>query len=379
MYRPLRSWFRGIVTESSAGPGCRSTSSRPDVSVKTSMPSSERDEAERLEPARVDRRREPELDRQRVALEEDVRRLALVVDEPDPVEEHLLARLLRHAVAELRVGEVGETRPSRDRVAGEIVGDDLRRVAQLAHASLVEPEAAVGERRDRRHVVADEQHRPPCARDLAHLAEALALERRVADREHLVDDQDLRLQVRGDGEREAQLHAARVALDGRVDEPLDLGELDDLVELALDLPPLHAEDRAVEEDVLAARQLGMEARADLEQRADAAPHARLAGVGSVMRERIFRSVVLPAPLRPMIPTTSPRGTSKLTSAERGELFPVRASSAPRQVQRRARAANDRVAQAAVEDVALAQPVGLAQVTDGERQVRRCLQRRAPAA
>src|SRR5215204_524247 len=35
-------------------------------------------------------------------------------------------------------------------------------------------------------------------------------------------------------------------------------------------------------------------------------------VGSVMRERIFSSVVLPAPLRPMIPSTSPRGTSKLT-------------------------------------------------------------------
>ena len=32
-----------------------------------------------------------------------------------------------------------------------------------------------------------------------------------------------------------------------------------------------------------------------------------------MRERIFSSVDLPAPLRPMMPTTSPRLTSKLTS------------------------------------------------------------------
>ena len=76
--------------------------------------------------------------------------------------------------------------------------------------------------------------------------------------------------MRGDGEGEPQLHAARVALDRRVDEPLDLGELDDLVELALDLAPPHAEDRAVEEDVLAAGQVGVEAGADLEQRADAA-------------------------------------------------------------------------------------------------------------
>ena len=134
-------------------------------------------------------------------------------------------------------GRRGRRTPAAPTTASpdEVVGDDPRRVAELAHAPLVEPEAAVGERRDRGHVVADEQHRAPRARDLAHLAEALALERRVADREHLVDDQDLRLEVRGDGEREPQLHAARVALDGRVDEPLDLGELDDLVELALDL------------------------------------------------------------------------------------------------------------------------------------------------
>ncbi len=36
-------------------------------------------------------------------------------------------------------------------------------------------------------------------------------------------------------------------------------------------------------------------------------------VGSVMRERILSSVLLPAPLRPMMPTTSPASTSKLTS------------------------------------------------------------------
>ena len=72
------------------------------------------------------------------------------------------------------------------------------------------------------------------------------------------------------GEGEPHLHAARVVLDGGVDEPLDLGEGDDLVELAGDLAPLHAEDGAVQKDVLAAAQLGMEARADFEKRADQA-------------------------------------------------------------------------------------------------------------
>jgi len=44
-----------------------------------------------------------------------------------------------------------------------------------------------------------------------------------------------------------------------------LGERDDGVELSLDFRPQHAEDRAVQEDVFAPGQLGMKARADLQQ------------------------------------------------------------------------------------------------------------------
>ena len=54
---------------------------------------------------------------------------------------------------------------------------------------------------------------------------------------------------------------------------------------------------------------------DLEQRSDAPVDlARGRAVGSVMRDRIFSSVLLPAPLRPMMPTTSPRAISNDTSS-----------------------------------------------------------------
>ena len=109
----------------------------------------------------------------------------------------------------------------------------------------------------------------PDAAEVLHPPEAALLELGVADREHLVDEQDLRLEMRGDREREAHVHSARVALHRRVDEPSDAGELDDLVELARDLAPPHPEDRAVQEDVLAPGQLRVEAGADLEQAADA--------------------------------------------------------------------------------------------------------------
>src|SRR5207302_4464402 len=54
------------------------------------------------------------------------------------------------------------------------------------------------------------------------------------------------------------------------DELLDAGELDDLVELGGDLLAGHAEDRAVEVDVLTAGEVGVETGADLDQRAEAA-------------------------------------------------------------------------------------------------------------
>src|SRR5581483_1229405 len=103
-----------------------------------------------------------------------------------------------------------------------------------------EQDRAVAEPRQHLHLVRDEEDGPAVARELLHAAEAAALELGVTDGEHLVDEQDLRLEVRSDGEGEPYVHAARVALHGRVDELLDPGELDDVRELAVDLPAGHA-------------------------------------------------------------------------------------------------------------------------------------------
>ena len=155
-----------------------------------------------------------------------------------------------------------------------------------------------------RKVVTDEDYGAPAVRYILHLAEALALEGKIAYGKHFIHNEDLGLQVRGDGEREPHVHATRVALDGRVEKTADLAEIDDLVELAPDLGTRHAEDRTVELDVLAAGELGVETRADLEQAATRPRISTLPSVGSVMCERTFSRVVLPEPLRPMIPSAS---------------------------------------------------------------------------
>ena len=131
---------------------------------------------------------------------------------------------------------------------------------------------------DSLEVVADEDHGAAFPRHVVHLAETLPLERGVADGEHLVDQQDLRLEVRRDGEGEAQVHAARVVLHRRVDERLDFGERDDLVELARGsrarFIPRMAPFRKTFSRPVSSR---MKAGADLEQRADAPAQLHRAG------------------------------------------------------------------------------------------------------
>ena len=70
----------------------------------------------------------------------------------------------------------------------------------------------------------------PRRRELGELVEALVREALVADGEHLVDEQHVGIDVDRDGEPEPHVHAGRVRLHRRVDEVLELGELDDLVE-----------------------------------------------------------------------------------------------------------------------------------------------------
>ena len=154
----------------------------------------------------------------------------------------------------------------------------------------------------------------PELRELLHPPEAALLELGVADGEHLVHEQDLRLEVGGDREREPHVHPARVPLDRRVDERRHAGEVDDVGQLARDLAASHAEDRRRSGRCSRGRSApgGSRCRPRAGCRRGRGSSAWPA-VGVVIRVRSFSSVDLPAPLRPMTPSTSPCSTSKLTS------------------------------------------------------------------
>ena len=153
--------------------------------------------------------------------------------------------------------------------------DDPRGDAGGDRAPSFQQDRPGAEALDRVHVVAHEEHRPAVsARDVLHTPQALLLELRVADRQHLVHDQHLGLEMRRHRKREPHLHAARVAFDGSIEKLADVGESHDLIELLLDLRPPHAEDGTAHVHVFAAGELGMESGARLEERADSTldPH-----------------------------------------------------------------------------------------------------------
>ena len=94
---------------------------------------------------------------------------------------------------------------------------------------------------------------PPAALEVADPAEALLLERLVADGEHLVEQQHVGLHVHRDREAEPHVHPGGVGPHRHVGEGLELGEGDDLVQVLVDVLALEAVDRGVQVDVLPPR------------------------------------------------------------------------------------------------------------------------------
>ena len=164
---------------------------------------------------------------------------------------------------------------------GEVGGDDLVGGADHLDAPVIEPHDLIAHLGGQGQRVGHQRDRRPPVPQLAHEVEALALELLVADGDDLIDDEDRGLDGDRRGEAEAHGHARGVDLDRLIDEVADVREFDDPVERLVDLPPRPAEDRAVEVDILPARELAVEARPHLQQRIDLARDRDLALRGPV--------------------------------------------------------------------------------------------------
>ncbi len=103
--------------------------------------------------------------------------------------------------------------------------------------------------------------------------EALLLERGVTDSEHFVDQQDVRFGVNCNRKRQPHLHATAVGSHWSVDGVMKFCKVQNSFEPISDLCSREAPNHSTDEYVLPPCQVGMKARCELEQTADAPANA----------------------------------------------------------------------------------------------------------
>src|SRR4029077_18815438 len=116
------------------------------------------------------------------------------------------------AVANAHIGVARRSRLPAE-VDLQIAIGNLVRIADVHRRASLEQERAVAEAVERAHVVCDENDRAPLVAHAIEDVEALLLERRVAYREHLIDEQDVGVNLYRDGKGEPDMHARRVVLE----------------------------------------------------------------------------------------------------------------------------------------------------------------------
>ena len=116
----------------------------------------------------------------------------------------------------------------------------------------------------------DDQHGFAGPAKGVNLAEAFLLEVVIADGQDFIDQEDVGIDLDSHGKPKAHVHAGGIVFDGLVDEIPETGKIDDGLEALAHLPTAQAHDRAGQEDVFAACEVGMKAGPELQQGRDGA-------------------------------------------------------------------------------------------------------------
>ena len=133
---------------------------------------------------------------------------------------------------------------------------------------VVQDQGLVADVADALDVVSDIDYGPALFLKLPDLADALMLEVGVPHRQDFIHQQDIRIEVDGDREGQADVHAVGVSMNRLVDELPDLGELEDGSQARLHLGAGHSQDITVEEDVFPPGEVGVEARSQFQDSGD---------------------------------------------------------------------------------------------------------------
>src|SRR5579862_8109861 len=175
-----------------------------------------------------------------------------------------------------RVGEIGNMCLGgwlRRRELAYVVLDRVSCAALKNNLSAFQNDALLAKAKNGGDVVRDEQDGTAALAELTHFAETFLLKGHVADRERFIHHEYFGVEMRRDRETQPDVHAARIVLDGCVEETLELRESDDLIEFAANFGSRHTEHHAVHVDILAAGKLGVKAGSDFQKTGNAAIQA----------------------------------------------------------------------------------------------------------
>jgi hypothetical protein len=140
------------------------------------------------------------------------------------------------------------------------------------HGPTIDPDGSVTHHLHRRDVMRDEQNCRSIGGQLQHPLARLQREVGVAGTEDLIDDEHLRPHSRGGRKGEPRIHSSRIGLDGPIDELVEFGKVEDVVERP---PRIATSDTLIRKrcvDVLTAGELGVKTRTEFEQSLHVAAH-----------------------------------------------------------------------------------------------------------
>src|SRR5258708_3013426 len=110
----------------------------------------------------------------------------------------------------------------------------------------------------------DAKNGPALVPNLEHLVDTLSLELLVANGQDLIDNQNLRVQVDGDGKGQPQHHSVGIGAQWFVDKVVQFREIEDCTVQILRLPPAKPKQRRVQRYVFPAGEIGVKARAEFQ-------------------------------------------------------------------------------------------------------------------
>jgi len=117
-----------------------------------------------------------------------------------------------------------------------IPGDHLVRRSVGHNLPMIEIDSPVGKRGRHIQIVGNQNHGHTPAAHSRQTVKTPGDEAFVSDRQHLVNQKNIRINCNGDGEAQPNIHSRRVGLDRLVDKVANTGEFKDVIHPLLDLP-----------------------------------------------------------------------------------------------------------------------------------------------